>query len=93
MVQSNQQGAVTAITKLEDGRMVLILDVEKVLADLHPRADEEALVGIEMVNELAGKRVLVADDSVVARKQITKTLDRLGIKWEETKTGKYALNR
>ncbi len=93
MVQSNRQGAVTAVTKLEDGRMVLILDVEKVLADLHPRADEEALVGIEMVNELAGKRVLVADDSVVARKQITKTLDRLGMKWEETQTGKEALTR
>ena len=93
MVQSCQQGAVTAVTKLEDGRMVLILDVEKVLADLHPRADDEVLVGIEMVNDLVGKRVLIADDSVVARKQITKTLERLGMKWEETQTGKEALTR
>ncbi len=93
MVQSSRQGAVTAVTKLEDGRMVLILDVEKVLAELHPKADEEVLVGIEMVNELAGKRVLVADDSVVARKQIMKTLERLGMKWEETQTGKEALTR
>ena len=73
--------------------MVLILDVEKVLAELHPRADEEILVGIEMVKELSGKRVLIADDSVVARKQITKTLERLGMKWEETQTGKEALTR
>ncbi len=93
LVHSSRQGAVTAVTKLEDGRMVLILDVEKVLAELHPRADEEVLVGIEMVNELAGKRVLVADDSVVARKQIMKTLERLGMKWEETQTGKEALTR
>jgi two-component system chemotaxis response regulator CheV len=93
MVQSSRQGAVTAVTKLEDGRMVLILDVEKVLAELHPRADEEALVGIDMVNELAGKRVLIADDSVVARKQIMKTLERLGMEWEETQTGKEALTR
>ena len=93
MVRSSQQGAVTAVTQLEDGRMVLILDVEKVLADLNPRADEEMLVGFEMVSELAGKRVLVADDSVVARKQIFKTLDRLGMKWEETQTGKEALTR
>ena len=93
MVQSSRQGAVTAVTKLEDGRMVLILDVEKVLAELHPRADEEVLVGIEMVQELAGKRVLIADDSVVARKQIVKTLERLGMKWEETQTGKEALAR
>ena len=93
MVQSSRHGAVTAVTKLEDGRMVLILDVEKVLAELHPKADEEILVGIEMVKELSGKRVLIADDSVVARKQIMKTLDRLGMKWEETQTGKEALNR
>jgi len=93
MVQSSRQGAVTAITKLEDGRMVLILDVEKVLAELHPRSEEEILAGIELVKELAGKRVLVADDSVVARKQIVKTLDRLGMKYEETQTGKEALTR
>ncbi len=93
MVQSSRHGAVTAVTKLEDGRMVLILDVEKVLAELHPRADDEVLVGIDMVKELAGKRVLIADDSVVARKQIMKTLERLGMKWEETQTGKEALTR
>lgn len=93
MVQSSRQGAVTAVTKLEDERIVLILDVEKVLAELHPRADEEVLVGIEMVKELSGKRVLIADDSLVARKQITKTLERLGMKWEETQTGKEALTR
>ena len=93
MVQSSRHGAVTAVTKREDGQMVLILDVEKVLAELHPRADEEVLVGIEMVKELAGKRVLIADDSVVARKQIMKTLERLGMKWEETQTGKEALTR
>ncbi len=93
MVQSSRHGSVTAVTKLEDGRMVLILDVEKVLAELHPRADDEVLVGIEMVKELAGKRVLIADDSVVARKQIMKTLERLGMKWEETQTGKEALTR
>ncbi|MDH4194126.1 MAG: chemotaxis protein [Nitrospirota bacterium] len=93
MVQSSRQGAVTAVTKLEDGRMVLILDVEKVLAELHPRSEEEILIGIEMVKELAGKRVLVADDSIVARKQIIKTLERLGMKYEETQTGKEALTR
>jgi two-component system chemotaxis response regulator CheV len=93
MVQSSRQGAVTAVTQLEDGRMVAILDLEKVLAELHPRADEEIFVGIEMVKELAGKRVLIADDSIVARKQIMKTLERLGMKWEETQTGKEALTR
>lgn len=93
MVQSRRQGAVTAITKLEDGRMVLILDVEKVLAALHPQSEEDILFGIELVKELVGKRVLVADDSIVARKQIANTLERLGMKYEETQTGKEALIR
>ncbi len=93
MVQSSRQGAVTAVTKLDDGRMVLILDVEKVLAELHPKSDDEMFIGIDVVPALAGKRMLIADDSIVARKQIGKTLDRLGIIWEETCTGKEALER
>ncbi len=93
MVQSSRQGAVTAVTKLDDGRMVLILDVEKVLAELHPKSDDEIFVGIEAVPTLVGKRMLIADDSIVARKQIGKTLDRLGVIWEETCTGKEALDR
>ena len=93
MVQSSRQGAVTAVTKLDDGRMVLILDVEKVLAELHPKSDDEIFVGIEAVPMLTGKRMLIADDSIVARKQIGKTLDRLGVIWEETCTGKEALDR
>ena len=36
---------------------------------------------------------MIADDSTVARKQIAKTLDRLGMKWEEACTGKEALER
>ena len=93
IVRSNRQGAVTAVTKLDDGRMVLILDVEKVLSELHPKSDEELFIGVETVPSLQGKKVLIADDSAVARKQITRTLDRLGLNWEETMTGKQALQR
>ena len=93
MVQSSRQGSVTAVTKLDDGRMVLILDVEKVLAELHPKSDEEMFIGIDPYVGLTGKRMLIADDSIVARKQIAKTLDRLGVIWEETCTGKEALHR
>ena len=93
MVRSNRQGAVTAVTKLDDGQMVLILDVEKVLAELHPKSDDELFLGIETVGSLKGKRVLIADDSAVARKQITRTLEHLGLSWEETITGKQAWQR
>jgi two-component system chemotaxis response regulator CheV len=93
MVRSSNRGAVTAVTKLDDGRMVLILDVEKILAELHPRSDEEMYKNVSEVPKLVGKRVLVADDSLVARKQITKTLERLGVTYDECITGKEALER
>jgi two-component system chemotaxis response regulator CheV len=90
MVRSSTRGAVTAVTKLDDGRMVLILDVEKILAELHPRSDEEMYKNVSEVPKLVGKRVLLADDSLVARKQITKTLERLGVTYDECVTGKEA---
>ena len=93
MVRTSRKGSVTAVTKLDDGRMVLVLDVEKVLAELNPDSNDEEYWGIKPSSSLKGKRILFADDSVVARKQITKTLDCLGIKWEETVTGKEAWER
>jgi two-component system chemotaxis response regulator CheV len=90
LVRNNTQGGVTAVTILEDGRMVLILDVEKILADICPRADDEVYAGVTREAAVQGKKVLFADDSLVARKQITKTLDRLGIGYNQATTGKEA---
>ncbi|WP_447968326.1 chemotaxis protein [Nitrospira sp. M1] len=93
MVHSSRQGSVTAVTKLDDGRMVLILDVEKILIELHPTLYDDMYASIEVCSGLTGKRLLIADDSLVARKQIAKTLERLGVHWEEACTGKEAWNR
>jgi two-component system chemotaxis response regulator CheV len=90
LLRNNAGGAVTAVSILEDGRMVLILDVEKILADLCPQPDEEAFAGVHTETSLKAKRVLFADDSVVARKQITKTLERLGLSYIQATTGKEA---
>ena len=93
MIRTNRQGAVTAVTKLEDGRMVLILDVEKVLAEIMGKTDEELYAGIEATSLTKGKHVLIADDSTVARKQLGKALDRMGMTFEEVTTGKEAWER
>ncbi|HLG44335.1 MAG TPA: chemotaxis protein [Nitrospirales bacterium] len=90
LLRNNAGGAVTAVTILEDDRMVLILDVEKILADLCPQPDEEAFAGVRTQTSLKAKRVLFADDSAVARKQITKTLERLGLSYIQATTGKEA---
>lgn len=90
LVRNTTQGAVTAVTILEDNRMVLILDVEKILADICPRADEEVYAAVSSEPQVKGKKVLFADDSLVARKQISKTLDRLGVTYTQATTGKEA---
>lgn len=84
------QGAVTAVTMLDDGRMVLILDVEKILADICPRAEEEINAAITETHTQVGKRVFFADDSIVARKQIVKTLERMGFAYTLATTGAEA---
>ena len=90
LVRDTAKGGVTAVTMLDDGRMVLILDVEKVLADICPRPDEEVYAGVEEKPILKSKRVLFADDSLVARTQIRKTLERLGIPYLQATTGREA---
>ncbi|MEX5216204.1 MAG: chemotaxis protein [Nitrospira sp.] len=90
IVRENNKGAVTAVTMLDDGRMVLILDVEKVLNDICPRPDDEVFAGVVATPALRSKCVLFADDSSVARTQIRKALERLGIAFIQTTTGKEA---
>jgi two-component system, chemotaxis family, chemotaxis protein CheV len=93
LVRNNTKGAVTAVAMLDDGRMVLILDVEKILAEMSPKSDEEVFAGLEVRTESKAKRVLFADDSAVARTQIRKTLERLGIAYVQTATGQEAWER
>lgn len=82
----------TAVTNV-DNELVEIIDVEKVLAEVIP-ANE--IVSGHIVESSAGKytarhHVLVADDSSVARNQIKRTLDQLGIDCTLANDGKQAL--
>lgn len=90
LLRDSARGAVTAVAMLETGQMVLILDVEKVLADICPRPDDEVYAGVDAKPALKAKRVLFADDSSVARSQIKKALDRLGVAYIQTTTGQEA---
>ena len=87
IVRENNKGAVTAVTMLDDGRMVLILDVEKVLNDICPRSDDEVFAGMVATPALKSKCMLFADDSSVARTQIRKALERLEMSYIMTTTG------
>ncbi len=73
-------GLVTAVSELPDKRLVMIMDVEQVLSEVGDFYDETIFDGIEPISADRQFSILFADDSSVARKQITKALDQLGVK-------------
>ena len=89
MMAHRHGGLVTAVADLQDDRIVMILDVEKILDETTGRtADPHLFEGIEKVDIPA--RMFFADDSSVARTQIEMTMDRLGIQHISAKNGKQA---
>lgn len=80
---------VTAVAKV-DNELVQIIDVEKVLAELNPQ-------GVESLDTMITQRqpsdfhILAVDDSAVARGQIRRTLERLGVGMTLANDGEQAL--
>lgn len=83
----------TAVTEI-DGKLVQIIDVEKVFSEITPINEDVS----EDVKTKATERnfddliVLVADDSAVARNQVKRALTSIGIKVELVNDGKLALD-
>ena len=89
MMANRMGGLVTAVTELKDGRIAMVLDVEKILADTaNLLGDPSVYEGIE--NKGLQGTVLFADDSAVARKQISDTLDHMGLNYLSAKNGEEA---
>ena len=93
MVTSRLGGLVTAVAELADKRLVMIMDVEKVLAETAKFYDDELLFDEIDVYEEREIHGLFADDSSVARKQITTTLDHMNIKHISAVNGAEAWNK
>lgn len=70
----------TAVTEV-DGKLVEIIDVEKVLAEVSPMNEKmsEDLVSAEVAEEAKELHVLIVDDSKIARKQVTRCLEEVGV--------------
>jgi two-component system chemotaxis response regulator CheV len=84
----------TAVTEI-DGSMVSVLDVEKILNEINPVSTE---LSDDVVDETVGKElgeriVMIADDSTVARNQVRRALEPLGIKMVLAKNGQDALDQ
>ena len=87
----------TALTKIQrDGQeqLVEIIDVEKVLAEIveYEVQISDEVLDQSIVNEFVGRKILHADDSPTARKQVSDTLTQLGIEIIPASNGLEALN-
>jgi len=84
----------TAVTEI-DKEMVSILDVEKILNEISPVSTElsEGIADESIGEELGDRIVMIADDSTVARNQVKRALEPLGIKMALAKNGQDALDQ
>jgi two-component system chemotaxis response regulator CheV len=91
MLTAHMGGLVTAVTELPGNKLVMLLDVEKVLSET-TRYDDDSLLfkDIEPISDAERYMVVFADDSSVARKQIMQTLDRIGIRYTGAVNGRQA---
>jgi two-component system chemotaxis response regulator CheV len=89
MLMAEMGGLVTAVTELEDNRLVMMMDVEKVLAET-ARYDDETVFRSVVPLDKPDALVFFADDSIVARKQIEKTLQLMNVKYVASVNGRAA---
>ena len=82
---------VTAITEVDD-KLVEIIDVEKILSEII--GEDMHLDDTQQILDKDGKilKFLAADDSLVARNQVQRTLSQVGIDCVLATTGKEALD-
>jgi two-component system chemotaxis response regulator CheV len=91
---TGRQHYLTAITRVND-RIVEIIDVEKVLAEISPYDGTigDDVIDKDLLSLAKGLEVLVVDYSSVALAQCRSTLDFLGITVHEANNGKRGLEQ
>ncbi|MDF0534218.1 chemotaxis protein CheV [Shewanella yunxiaonensis] len=82
----------TGVTRYDD-QLIQLLDLELLLSKIFPQASQK-LVGVTDIQRelLRPLRILLVDDSKVARKQLCDALDDLNIPYDVTSNGKEALS-
>jgi two-component system chemotaxis response regulator CheV len=89
MLMANLGGLVTAVTELQDNRLVMMLDVERILSETAKYDDDMVFNAIQPIGK-EGLTIVYADDSSVARGQIEKTLNAMGIRGMAAINGRQA---
>ncbi|MDH1261775.1 chemotaxis protein CheV [Pseudomonas sp. GD03944] len=83
----------TAVTRL-DQQLVEIIDVEKILAEVAPTSEviSAGVIDVATQDKAVTKHVLIVDDSSVARKQVMRCLQTVGVEVTALNDGRQALD-
>ncbi|MGK0247984.1 MAG: two-component system chemotaxis response regulator CheV [Oleispira sp.] len=83
----------TAVTEI-DGNLVEIIDVEKVLSEVSPMNESmsEHMMSEKVAADAKELQVLIVDDSKIARKQVTRCLQKVGVQVTALNDGMQAWN-
>ena len=89
LVASTHDNMLTAMSKLEDDRILLLIDVEKIIAEV---LSTDQNLDIETIarDDCESKFVFFADDSGVARMQVARILDSMNVKHLSANNGRDA---
>ena len=88
-----KQSYLTAVTEI-DKELIEILDVEKILEEISPSPTNisKTIDTASISSDLGDRVILIADDSAVARNQVKRALESLGVKMHLVNNGREALN-
>lgn len=88
-----KQSYLTAVTEI-DKELVEILDVEKILEEISPSPTtiSSEVDTATISTDLGDRLILIADDSAVARNQVKRALEGLGVKMHLVNNGREALS-
>lgn len=83
----------TAVTRVND-QLVEIIDVEKVFAQVMPNNEQvdEGVIDEQVRDGARGHKIMIVDDSSVARKQLSRVLEDIGVELVVLKDGRAAYN-
>ena len=90
MLNAQLGGLVVAVTELADKRLVMMMDVEKVLSDTGNFGSDEVLFKHIKPMGVSNRTVFFVDDSPVARRQISRTLEEMEVHYIAEVNGKKA---
>ncbi len=93
-IMDNQHGGlVTAVSEVDGKGLVMIIDVEKILADAANMYDDTRTFQNIPKMDKSGMTVLFADDSNVARTQVHRALEEMGIGYISCVNGQEAWDK